>query len=176
MLLLMTKPACGLVVHKQGKNKICLAHFNSMASCSVTSMRSISMFAVTGRSGHTLHAGPLLQSALTNVEDDSFDATATVKPGQLSHIMADPELVKQLSGHNPEMSFRGRRASRAPEAHHIHLTPDTDPENTFRRRQKSNRPRVRFEELFAPEEPSNHGDETQNGNVDIGQQQSQEQV
>ena len=134
------------------------------------------MFAVTGRSGHTLHAGPLLQSALTNVEDDSFDATATVKPGQLSHIMADPELVKQLSGHNPEMSFRGRRASRAPEAHHIHLTPDTDPENTFRRRQKSNRPRVRFEELFAPEEPSNHGDETQNGNVDIGQQQSQEQV
>ena len=90
--------------------------------------------------------------------------------------MADPELVKQLSGQNAEMSFRGRRASRAPEAHHIHLTPDTDPENTFRRRQKSSRPRVRFEELFAPEESSNHGDETQNGHVVMVQQQSQEQV
>lgn len=109
--------------------------------------------------------------------DENLDATVTYKPGQLSHIMANPELVKQLSGHNPEMSFRGSRASRAPEAGHIHLTPDTDPEqNTFRRRQKSSRPRVRFEELFAPEETSNHGDEAQNGHVDIGQQQNQEQV
>ena len=122
---------------------------------------------------HTLHAGSFRHSALTNVEEDSFDATTTVKPGQLPHIMADRDLVKQLTGHNPEMSFRG---SRAPEAGHIHLTPDTDPENTFRRRQKSSRPRVRFEELFAPEELSNHGDEAQIGNADVGQQQCQEQV
>lgn len=122
----------------------------------------------------SLHADSFRHSALANVEEDSFDATTTVKPGQLPHIMADRDLVKQLIGHNPEMSFL--RGSRAPEAGHIHLTPDTDPENTFRRRQKSSRPRVRFEELFAPEEPSNHGDEAQSGNTDVGQQQSQEQV
>ncbi|KAL3154506.1 hypothetical protein ABBQ32_013968 [Trebouxia sp. C0010 RCD-2024] len=103
--------------------------------------------------------------ALLGAEDDSLDATVTYKPGQLSSIMANPELVKQLSRQTNEMSFRG---SRAPEAGHIHLTPDTDPENTFRTRQRNSRPRVRFEELFAPEDSSHHGEQPQNGST--GQQ------
>ena len=81
--------------------------------------------------------------------------------------MSNPELLTQLKGH---------RGTRAPEAGHIHLTPDTDPENTFRTRQANKRPRVRFEELFAPEDPSNHGDQATNGNVGEAQGQGQEQV
>ena len=81
--------------------------------------------------------------------------------------MANPELLSQLRGH---------RGTRAPEAGHIHLTPDTDPENTFRTRQANKRPRVRFEELFAPEDPSNHGAQATNGTVSEDQQQGSDQV
>ena len=63
------------------------------------------------------------------------DATITLKPGQVH-----PELFRRLSS-------RQRRGSKAPEAGHIHLTPDTDPESTFRTRQRQSQPRVRFEEL-----------------------------
>ena len=105
--------------------------------------------------------------ALAAAEDDNMDATVTYKPGQLSQILANPELLNQLKGH---------RGTKAPEAGHIHLTPDTDPENTFRTRQANKRPRVRFEELFAPEDPSNHGDQAPSGAIVEDEQQSQEQV
>lgn len=88
-----------------------------------------------------------------NVEE-SLDPTVTYKPGQLQSVMSDPEFLKMLKGH---------RGTRAPEAGHIHLTPDTDPENTFRTRQRNARPRVRFEELFAPDDSLDVNDGTTNG-------------
>ncbi len=90
----------------------------------------------------------------------------TYKPGQLAQVMADPEFIRQLKGH---------RGTRAPEAGHIHLTPDTDPENTFRTRQANRRPRVRFEELFAPEDSTNL-DEAISPTIDEDQGQGQSQV
>jgi len=95
------------------------------------------------------------------------DATVTLKPGQLAGVMSNPELLHQLTGH---------RGSRAPEAGHIHLTPDTDPENTFRTRQANKRPRVRFEELFAPDDSTHLGDEGKTSAADADQEQGQSQV
>ena len=95
------------------------------------------------------------------------DATVTLKPGQLAGVMSNPELLHQLTGH---------RGTRAPEAGHIHLTPDTDPENTFRTRQANKRPRVRFEELFAPDDSTHLGDEAKTSAADADQEQGQSQV
>ncbi|DBB04045.1 hypothetical protein WJX77_007564 [Trebouxia sp. C0004] len=95
------------------------------------------------------------------------DATVTMKPGQLAGVMSNPGLLHQLTGH---------RGSRAPEAGHIHLTPDTDPENTFRTRQANKRPRVRFEELFAPDDSTHLGDEARTPAADVDQEQDQSQV
>ena len=104
---------------------------------------------------------------LQNGDADGMDATMTLKPGQIAQVLADPEFVRQITGH---------RGSRAPEAGHIHLTPDTDPENTFRTRQRSQRPRVRFEELFAPEESTDVNAAVDSQKADENQGQGQNQV
>lgn len=99
--------------------------------------------------------------------DGDLDATVTLKPGQLAEVLANPDFMRQLKGH---------RGSRAPEAGHIHLTPDTDPENTFRTRQANRRPKVRFEELFAPDDSTHLTDETRSPTAVENQGQGQDQV
>ena len=112
--------------------------------------------------------GTLTPSALSNGDGEDLDPTVTYKPGQLAQVMEDPEFIRQLRGH---------RGSRAPEAGHIHLTPDTDPENTFRTRQRNARPRVRFEELFAPEDSTDvNGNTTEKADGDQDHQKGQDQV
>lgn len=121
-----------------------------------------------GKAWGAMSDGTLTPSALSNGDGEDLDPTVTYKPGQLAQVMEDPEFIKQLRGH---------RGSRAPEAGHIHLTPDTDPENTFRTRQRNARPRVRFEELFAPEDSTDvNGNTTEKTNGDAEQQKGQDQV
>ena len=111
--------------------------------------------------------GALSPSTMSNGEEE-LDPTVTYKPGQLAQVMADPDFIRQLRGH---------RGSKAPEAGHIHLTPDTDPENTFRTRQRNQRPRVKFEELFAPEDLIDVNGSRTDGPADaVDQQNGQDQV
>ena len=115
-----------------------------------------------------IHADGILSPSTLSNGDEELDPTVTYKPGQLAEVMADPDFIRQLRGH---------RGSRAPEAGHIHLTPDTDPENTFRTRQRNQRPRVKFEELFAPEDATDaNGSKTDGPGDDDDQQKGQDQV
>lgn len=99
--------------------------------------------------------GTLIAHSENTVTSTDGDATITLKPGQVH-----PELFTSLS-----TNTRQRHGSKAPEAGHIHLTPDTDPENTFRTRHRASKPRVRFQDLqtMFTSDSSNHGTPFQNG-------------